>query len=414
MRRAGLLLALLGLAACADPPDAAPEVLTADPPYGPLAGGTLITLRGDNFDPTARVLVGGREAPLAFARTRTELDVVIPPGDEPGDAELVVLGAHGTAIEPALFRYAAPPTVTAVSPANIPFDAGTTQLTLEGTGFLDDGAGELTILVDRLPVTPEAVSVLSDTEVSFTAPAGPAFVRPTLEVVNLRGSAKKTRAFRYAPGPNGGLLLFSRFGTAFATFYDPVTGRSFSIPRMPTASTSLTTVVADERGDLWGVDRSRRIGRIDFRTQTLVDPVAIAQLFPALVRVGPRWFGIDRLQRRFGSFDPVSNVFSALSPQVLPCCGSYGIAFDGTTVWYTARGGTGINLTPVSTVTGEPGVPVSIQDGASLHFEELRYYKGTFYATGSDETLRMIDRTTGATTVVPVSPGRCNAMEVVE
>jgi len=408
-----VLLCLLGAAAaCADPPDAAPEVTGADPPYGPLAGGTLITVRGANFDPTTRVLLAGREAPLAFARTDSEVDVVIPPGDEPGPAELVVLGAHGTAIEPKLFHYSAPPTITAVSPASIPFDAGTTEVTLEGTGFLDAGAGEVTVLVDGFPIT--EVTITSDTELAFTAPPGPAFVRPTVTVVNERGTASKPRAFRYSPGPNGGLLMFSRFGAAFATFYDPLTGSSFSIPRLPSASTTLTTVVADERGDLWGVDRSRRIGRIDFRTQNLVDPVAIQQLFPALTRAGAMWFGLDRLSRRFGRFDPVSGTFSALSPQPLPCCGSYGIAFDGAVVWYSARAGTGIHLTPVSRVTGEPGVSLPVQNAAGLHFEELRYYRGMFYATGSDETLRAIDPLTGATTILPVSPGRCNAMEVVE
>lgn len=404
----------LALAGCARPPGEEPALTSADPPYGPLAGGTKLTLHGENFDPTSRVLIGGREAPLAFARTESELDVVIPPGDEPGDAELVVLGAHGTAIEPHLFAYSAPPTIRLVSPSSIPFDAGVTQVTVEGTGFLDEGAGEATILVDGVPS--EEVTVVSDTQLVFTAPAGPAFVRPTLEVVNARGTGRRTRAFRYSPGPNGGLLMFSRFGGAFATFYDPVSGRSFSIPRLPTANAQLTTVVADERGDLWGVDRSRRIGRIDFRTQTLIDPMSIPQLFPALVRVGTTWFGLERIQRRFGTFDPVSGTFSALGTYLLPCCGnaSFGIAFDGAQVWFTARGGGGINLTPISRTTGELGTPIAVQNGASLHLEELRYYKGMFWATSSDETLRAIDPSTGATTIIPVSPGRCNAMEIVE
>ncbi len=410
----GTLLATvaLALAGCASPPGERPALTSVEPPYGPLVGGTKITIHGDNFDPSARVLVDGREAPLAFARTSSEIDVVIPPGDEPGDAELVVLAAHGTAIEPHLFHYSAPPTITAASPARVPFDAPGTSVTLEGTGFLDDGAGEATVLVDGVPA-PE-VTVISDTQLSFIAPAGPAFVRPTLAVVNQRGSGEKARAFRYAP-PSGGLLMFSRFGVAFATFFDPTTGTSFAIPRVPGGAGQFTTVVADERGDLWGVDRSRRLGRIDFRTQNLVDPITIPQLFPALVRAGTRWFGLERIQRRFGSFDPISGTFTSLSAAPLPCCGSYGIAFDGTQLWFTARSQTpaGISLTPVS-MTGELGTPVAIQDGATLHFEELRFYNGVLYATDAAETLRAIDPATGATTVMPVSPGRCNAMEVVE
>jgi hypothetical protein len=294
----------------------------------------------------------------------------------------------------------------------VPFDSPATRVTIDGTGFSDDGAGEVAVLVDGIPAAD--VTVASDTRLAFTAPAGPAFVRPTLEIVNLRGSARKTRAFRYAP-PSGGLLLFSRFGAAFATFYDPVSQTSFAIPRLPGSTSQLTTVVADERGDLWGVERSRRIGRIDFRTQTLADPVPIQALFPALVRTGTQWFGLERLQRRFGRFDPVTGTFAPVGTQFLPCCGSYGIAFDGAQLWFTSRSTpAGIDLTPISATTGEPGTPVSIVDGAQLHLEELRYYRGAFYATASDETLRAIDPATGLTTVLPVAPGRCNAMEVVE
>ena len=404
---------LLALAACADPPGDAPELVAAEPPYGPLIGGSRITLHGDNFDPTARVLVAGREAPLAFARTSSEIDVVIPPGDEPGDAELVVLGAHGTAIDAHLFHYSTPPTLAALSPASIQFDAGTSQVTVLGTGFVDEGAGEPDVLLDGVPAT--EVTVVSDTELVFTAPPGPAFVRPTIEVRNLRGTAQKTRAFRYSPGPNGGLLMFSRFGGVFATFYDPVAQTSFAISRLPTANFSPTTVVADERGELWGIDRSRRIGRIDFRTQTLIDPVQIQPLFPALTRAGAQWFGLERIQRKFGSFDPLSGTFTAIGTMTLPCCGSYGIAYDGAWLWFTSRAmPSGTNLTPISLQTGEPGTPVPIQLPASFHVEELRSLRGKLYATSTDESLREIDPVTGATTVLPVAPGRCNAMEVVE
>src|SRR3954466_9650188 len=102
MRRA--LAIVIVLCAC-DPPDGAPALIAATPDHGPLVGGTLITLTGTQFDPATRVLVGGREAPLAYARSSTAIDVVLPPGDEPGDAELVVVGEHGTAIEPHLFHY---------------------------------------------------------------------------------------------------------------------------------------------------------------------------------------------------------------------------------------------------------------------------------------------------------------------
>lgn len=409
MKRA---LVLLALAACADPPDSGPTLVAATPDYGPLVGGTVIVLTGTHFGPSTRVLVGGREAPLAHATSTTSLNVVLPPGDEPGDAELIVLNENGSAIEPDLFAYSTPPTLDAFSPADVLWSSGETPMTLTGRGFLDEGAGEPSILVDGVLATDVVVS--SDTSLTFIVPRGPAFVRPTVELANLRGIASKPRAFRYSAGPRPGLLMFTRFGGSFATFFDPVDGTSFAIPRLPTGNAAFTTVVTDDRGDLWAIDRSRRFGRIDFRTQDLVDPVQIPPLVPAMVRIGTRHVAIDRLQRRIGIFDPIARTFSPLGTALIPCCGSFGIATDGTTVWFTSRTAGIVNLNTVDLTTGAFGTPVPVALEPGLHFEELRYFRGLLYGTARDETLRAIDPVTGATTLLPVAPGRSNAMEVVQ
>jgi hypothetical protein len=406
------LAMLAALAGCADPPDSGPTLSAATPDYGPLVGGTVIVLTGSGFTPSTRVFVGGREAPLAHATSSTSLDVVIPPGDEPGDAELIVLNEDGSAIDPRLFHFSTPPTLDAASPADVLWSSGETPMTLTGTGFLDEGAGEPLLLVDGVLVT--EVVVTSDTSLTFIVPSGTAFVRPTVELVNVRGAASKPRAFRYSAGPRPGLLMFSRFGTNFATFYDPVAGTSFAIPRIPTGNASLTTVFADDRGELWGIDRSRRLGRIDFLTQDLVDPVALQPLIPAMVRAGHRLVAIDRIQRRIGILDPIARTFSPLGTVTVPCCGSFGLATDGTTVWFTSRTSGIVNLNTVDLTTGAFGTPIPVALEPGLHFEELRFYQGLLYGTATDETLRSIDPVTGATTLLPVAPGRSNAMELVE
>ena len=408
MKRALLLV----LAACAEPPGGGPTLARATPDHGPLVGGTVIELTGTGFGPSTRVLVGGRESPLAHAASAMSLEVVLPPGDEPGDAELIVLDEAGSAIEPHLFHYSSPPTLDAVSPADIVWNSTDTAITLTGSGFLDEGAGEPSIVIDGVLVTEPIVT--SDTSLTFTVPSGPAFVRPTVELVNLRGTARKQRAFRYSPGPRPGLLIFSRFGVDFATFYDPVSTTSFAIPRLPSANVAFTTVFADERGDLWGIDRSRRIGRIDFRTQQMLDPVQMQSLFPAITRSGTRYVAIERIQRRIGTFDPITNVFSPIVTPLLPCCGSFGVATDGTTVWFTSRSAGTVNLTTVDLATGTFGAPLPVALEVGLHFEELRYFNGLLYAPATDETLRSIDPATGAVTTLPVAPGRSNAMELVE
>lgn len=406
-----VLVMLLALAACTDE-GGAPRLISATPDHGPLVGGTTIVLGGSGFvrGTPVRVLVGGREAPLAHVRDATTLELVIPPGDHPGDAEVIVLAGAGTTTAEHVFHYSVAPTIDTVSPAEVPYDSTTTTVTVMGRGFLDEAAGELHVIVDGQLAT--AVLARSDTTLTFTAPPGTAFVQPDLQVIDLRGSATKTRSFRYRPGPRGGLVMFSRFGAAFATFFDPVAGTSFAIPRTGTASSSFTTVVLDARGDYWAFDRSLRWGRIDMRTQELVAPIQTNILVPAMVRLGTTYYAIERFSGMFGRFSPTTAAFTPI--HAVPCCGSYGIATDGTTLWFVARVASSIVVTTIDPNTGEVGTGVPIINPLGLHIEELRWFGGVLYGTNSNQTLLAIDPATGTTSVMPVSPGRANAMEIVE
>ena len=97
MRHALLLLAF---AACGNEPTTL-AVERAAPEYAPVVGGTTIRITGTGFraDDAGpnRVLIASREAPLARTIDDATLEVVIPPGEEPGDAEVVVLNRHGNA-----------------------------------------------------------------------------------------------------------------------------------------------------------------------------------------------------------------------------------------------------------------------------------------------------------------------------
>lgn len=403
------LVALLALAACSDD-GGSPRLATATPDHGPLIGGTTIALGGSGFTRGApvRVLIGGREAPLAHVLDETTLELVIPPGDRAGDAEVIVLAASGTTTAEHLFHYSVPPTIDTVSPAEVVYDSTTTTVTVTGHGFLAEAAGKLDVLVDGQLATD--VFAQSDTTLTFTAPSGIAFVQPDLQVLDLRGTATRTRSFRYRPGPRGGLVMFSRFGAAFATFFDPVDATSFAIPRNGTASSSFTTVVLDARGEYWAFDRSLRWGRIDMRTQDLVAPIQTNVLVPAMVRLGTTYYAIERFTGMFGRFNPTTAAFTPIHS--MPCCGSFGLATDGTTLWFVARTAGIIGVNTIDPVTGEVGTAVPILNTAGLHIEELRWFDGVLYGTNANQTLLAIDPTTGATTVMPVSPGRANAMEI--
>jgi hypothetical protein len=412
-RVASILAAVTG-AACAGCADRdAPAVEAAIPSYGPLAGGTRVELvvAGIPRDAPVRVFVAGRAAPLALALDASTVEVVIPAGERPGDAELLLVAGPITAAATGVFRYSEPPTIDAVAPATVVSTSTTTEVTVTGSGFLDEAAGATVVLVDGVPVAD--VRVASDTSLAFTAPPGRALANAAIGVVNTRGTAARPRAYRYVPSDRPGLLLFGvPFGATFATYYDPVDGTTVPIARVG-PWLRFTAVVRDDRGEYWGFERSSQFGRIDLDAQELLAPVWSGVTIPALVRVGGAYLGIDRWSLRFGSFDPATGAFTQLGVTNAPCCGSFGIATDGTTVVFTARVAGVPSISTLDPTTGAVGAAIPLAAWPGFHVEDLRYYDGTLYAVSRDGTLATIDPATGVATLV-ASPGRFTAMEVFD
>lgn len=410
MARASVVV-FLALAACADE-SATLRITAADPPYGPLVGGTQITLSGAGFaaagDPP-RVLIGGTEAPLVAVIGDGALSIVVPPGQQPGDAEVVVLAGDAYARARGVFRYSTPPAIASVAPGDVLYSSAVTQITVTGSGFLDEGAGDVSVVVGGTLATD--VTVTSDTTLTFTAPPGTPLVQPEIDVYDTRGRATQRRGFRYIPSTRGGLLLFTAAGSPFAVFYDPVDGSTVPIPRIGAPQVRFTAVVRDERGDYWGVDRSRRFGRIDTTVQALEAPIQTQGWFPAMVRHGDRDLTIERGSLHFGTFDPISGGFTQIGTDAVACCGAFGLAADGDTIYITGRQGTSVVLNTIDPDTGTLGTPVVLTASTSFHVEEMRMFEGALYATSRDGTLVRIDPTTGVVTTL-ASLGRFNAMEV--
>ncbi|MDB4955776.1 MAG: hypothetical protein JWO36_3345 [Myxococcales bacterium] len=406
--RAAILLAAVG---CGDP-SASVQIASSNPDYGPVVGGTRIVLSGNGFSSPTRVLIGGREAPLSAPIGDSMLEIITPPGAQPGDAEVVVLNDRGNARATGVFHYSAPPTLTGATPKDVLFSSTSTRITLTGSGFLDEGAGDVTVLVDGEPAND--VQVASDTSLTFMSVFGRAFAEPDIELVDGRGSATERRAFRYVPSTHRGLLLFPVFGSDFAVFFDPSDNSTVAIPRINAPIVRFTSVVRDEHGEYWGVDRSRQFGRIDMNTQTLEAPVQTLGWFPTMIRVGADYFAIERGTLQFGKLDHLTGRFSSIGATTLPCCGSYGLASDGTSLYFTARQAETVNITTIDTATGAAGTPVPIIASPDFHVEEMRFLDGVLYASSRDQTLVTIDPQTGVTTVLPVFIGRCNAMAIFE
>lgn len=405
--------ALLGLAAaaCAEP-SAGLRVDGATPPYAPLAGGTEIAVAGVGFSTATRVSVAGREAPLVRMIDAHTLGVVVPPGARPGAAELVVFDGTTSTTAPGIFHYSAPPTLATTAPTEVVY-TDSPQMTLTGSGFLDEGAGPPLVLVDGLPASD--VRVLDDGTLTFPWWPGVPLVRPTIQVTNARGTATLARAFRYRPSAHDGLLLFPATEDALADFFDPTDNSLITIPYVTPVPSRYTAVVRDGAGDYLVLDRGQRFGRLDPATTTIEHPLQASTLLPTIVAAYGGYYAIDRIGLRIGAFDPATGAFTPRGAAQVPCCGSYGLAFDGTTLYMAARSttGVGVTITPVSPA-GELGTPVPIVASSQFHVEEMRFFHGVLYAASRDGALVTIDPATGATTLVPVPSQRYKAMEVFD
>lgn len=400
--------ALLAAVGCAEP--SAPAITEVSPPWGPLAG-SRIAIHGRGFRAApggVQVLFAGRPAPLVATVDDDTLDVLTPPAVVPGPVEVtVVIGEQAVRLADG-FRYSRPPTIDQIVPATVRYDR-VTPLSVTGTGFLDEDAGPPSVLIDGAVVV--SARVLSDAELSVLVPPGLALRTPTLELVNHRGHAVRPRAFRYLPSDQPGLLLFGQ--DTFATFLDPVELTTVTIPWASTVQVRLTAVVQDDHGEYWGLDRTRRLGRLDLSEQRLDTPGSLGRWSPAMARVGDAVIYLDRSQRKLARLDLVTGSSVTLpATALLPCCGSYGLASDGATLYLVARDGATVTLRTIEPTTGEQGAPLAVAGPPGLHVEDMRFFAGTLYAVSRDGTVVTIDPATGTTTMLPVTINRVHAMEV--
>ena len=128
------------------PGEPQPTITSIDPAAGPPDGGTVVTLRGQNFEGPVRVLFGDNEAVVA-SMTSTEVRAISPKvnfvvGEETREVSVTVIFEAGSTGEtsvqaPSPFRYeieALTPAVIGVSPTSGPNEGGT-LLTIIGSGF---------------------------------------------------------------------------------------------------------------------------------------------------------------------------------------------------------------------------------------------------------------------------------------
>lgn len=228
------------------PGEPQPTITSIDPASGPPDGGTVVTMRGQNFEGPVRVLFGNDEAVVA-SFSSTELRVISPKvnfvvGEETREVTVTVIFEAGSTGEtsvqaPSSFRYeieALTPVVLGVSPSSGPNEGGT-LLTVIGSGFQAPikvffGTGDDEVEAQVQQVTFSQVTVL--TPKASGLGANLANSKVAIRVVNMLTGKETTTdpIFRYGPamqitgfgpgeGPGTGGTLVTIFGWGFD---DPV------------------------------------------------------------------------------------------------------------------------------------------------------------------------------------------------
>ncbi|EOS54109.1 IPT/TIG domain-containing protein [Paenibacillus barengoltzii] len=100
-----------------------PIVTSITPANGPLAGGTIVSIKGEYFMKGVTVKFGDKAAPLFYYSGSDQISVKSPIGDEAGPVDVTLTNPDGTTVTvPEGFTYDAPPStdpeIVSISPDN--------------------------------------------------------------------------------------------------------------------------------------------------------------------------------------------------------------------------------------------------------------------------------------------------------
>ena len=175
-----------------------PTVTGVSPSGGPASGGTTITISGTDFGDGASVSVGNLPATQIVVKSTTLITARTPAGNGVAGVTVTTPGGHSAPSAAAEFSYApAPsPTVTSVNPDTAPL-SGIGPVTIIGSGF------DATAAVYFGSVRASAVTVVSDTKITATAPVAVVAGTVAVKVVTANGASAAVSAdeFTYVAPP---------------------------------------------------------------------------------------------------------------------------------------------------------------------------------------------------------------------
>lgn len=174
-----------------------PTIASLSATSGPLSGGTLTTIQGTGFTGTLTVTVGGQPATIVLGTT-TAITCTTPAAASADTVDVVVNSStRGSVTAFDSFTYNPLPTLTSVTPNEVPLAGGTTVV-IAGTGF----GGSLGLTIGG---TAAAILSSTTTRITATAPPGAAAADAPIAVTSTtHGNAGGTNLFRYNAAPTVG------------------------------------------------------------------------------------------------------------------------------------------------------------------------------------------------------------------
>lgn len=383
---------------------ATPMIAAVEPDFGPLPGGKRVIITGSGFlnggAPPNRVVIGDREALQAGVIDDENLEVVIPEADSPGEVDVVVFNDNGFSMAAGAFRYSTEPAIEAVSPAEVPYDATSTTITLTGSGFADEDADVTTVLVDGEPALD--VEVTSDTTLTFTAPPGVIGTSPDIVVLNGRGDGDDADAYRYVDSGSGALIMIpiTRTNEFWATVYDIGNDEFVHIPKLDRGGggdQGAFRAVGRVGGTMYGLHRDGTWVEIDFENQRETAGGGGGGFrYPNMVAIGDTLYSYNLDGGNFGTVNVDTGAQTVIlgSPTWVCCRNFLAVNAAGNMFAITANN----QVVSVNPTTGVPGTPVALSVAA--HLTGARFVGNTLYAVSKTGEIVTVNTASGAVTSV--------------
>jgi hypothetical protein len=246
---------------------APPSVTAISTYYGPIAGGTSVTVTGTGFTAASVTIAGTAVTPTVISDTSM---TIVSPAHAIGVFDIFVTNLLGTSASTAydMFWYIAPATVTAISP-NYGTIAGGTSITVTGTGFTN-----ASVTIGGTAVTP---TILSDTSMTVVSPPHAAGVSDVL-VTMLLGTSPNGAADNFTfVGPPTVTGVSPASGTARGGTTVTLTGSGFgyAVSGVSFGGTAGTSLAVGSDTSLTIVSPVHLVGPVDVRVTTAFGTSAV-------------------------------------------------------------------------------------------------------------------------------------------